>query len=99
MTQLNMEHIFVKNAVYSKSYILNNINEKQLSLFREQGRNELDRVNRPNRNQSKLRTYRIYKQTFGTETYVSSAMPKPHRGVLAKFRCGVAPNKARNWEI
>ena len=35
MTQLNMEHIFVENVIYSKSYILNNIHEKQLSLFKE----------------------------------------------------------------
>ena len=93
MTQLNMEHIFVENVIYSKSYILNNIHEKQLSLFKELWRNELDRVNRPNGSQSKLRTYRIFKQTFGTETYVSSDIPKPHRSALAKFRCGVAPIK------
>ena len=57
MTQLNMEHIFVENVIYSKSYILNNIHEKQLSLFKELWGNELDRVNRPNGSQSKLRTY------------------------------------------
>ena len=44
MTQLNMEHIFVENVIYSKSYILNNIHEKQLSLFKELWRNELDRM-------------------------------------------------------
>ena len=93
MTQLNMEQIFVENAVFSKSYILNNIHEKQLSLFKELWRNELDRVNRPNGSQSKFRTHKILKQTFGTETYVSSDIPKPNRSALFKFRYGVVPIK------
>lgn len=34
MTQLNMELIFVENAVYSKSHILIDISEKQLSFLK-----------------------------------------------------------------
>ena len=95
MTKLNMECIFAENAFNSKNYIhvLNNIHAKQLSLFKELWRNELDRVNRPNGSQSKLRTYRIFMQTFGTETYVSSDIRKPHRSTLAKCRGGIAPIK------
>ena len=37
MTKINMEHIIVENAVSSKSYILNNIHEKQLSFLRNYG--------------------------------------------------------------
>ena len=37
------------------------------------------------------RSYKVYKQTFGTENYISSDVPKLHRSDLAKFRCGVAP--------
>ena len=40
---------------------------------------------------NKLRTYRMFKQTFNTEDYVKCVMPRNHRSALAKFRCGVAP--------
>jgi hypothetical protein len=39
----------------------------------------------------KLRTYKLFKNEFGTEKYVELFMPKTYRSALCKFRCGVAP--------
>jgi hypothetical protein len=40
---------------------------------------------------NKLRTYKLFKRNFCTETYVSMVLPKRDRSALAQFRCGVAP--------
>lgn len=40
---------------------------------------------------NKLRTYKLFKQSYGVENYVTLIMPKSHRSALAKVRCGVAP--------
>ena len=42
-------------------------------------------------NGNKLRTYRLLKKKLKTETYVTSIMPRSHRSVLAKLRCGSLP--------
>ena len=42
---------------------------------------------------NKLRTYRSFKQVYGTEFYVNQLLPYTHRSALAKFRCGTAPLK------
>ena len=39
----------------------------------------------------KLRTYRIFKQEFLTEKYVSMDIPKHKRSAMAMSRCGVRP--------
>ena len=40
---------------------------------------------------NKLRTYNQFKNTFTSECYVYTVMPKSHRSALAQFRCGTAP--------
>ena len=42
---------------------------------------------------NKLRTYRMFKDSYMTEPYVSITVPKKYRSAYAKFRCGVAPIK------
>ena len=39
----------------------------------------------------KLRTYKLFKQDFETELYLSKTVPYRYRRAFAKFRCGVAP--------
>lgn len=39
----------------------------------------------------KLRTYKLFKSSYGTEKYLSYYIPYKYRSALAKFRCGVAP--------
>ena len=43
------------------------------------------------RGQNKLRTYRLMKREYKTETYCLSRLPLKHRSAFAKFRCRVAP--------
>ena len=40
---------------------------------------------------NKLRTYRLFKQSYRKEQYMSCIRPKLQRSAYAKFRCGVAP--------
>jgi hypothetical protein len=40
---------------------------------------------------NKLRTYRLFKEVFETEMYLSKNIPSRYRSAFAKFRCGVAP--------
>ena len=40
---------------------------------------------------NKLRTYRLFKTEFKTESYLYCPMTKTHRRSFSKFRCGVAP--------
>ena len=40
---------------------------------------------------NKLRTYRLFKQDYKVEPYISYIRPKLQRSAFAKFRCGVAP--------
>ena len=42
---------------------------------------------------AKLRTYRIFKQTFGQEAYLCSNISKIERSHLAQFRFGILPLK------
>ena len=39
----------------------------------------------------KLRTYRTFKETFGTEKYIETYMPRARRSLYAQFRCGILP--------
>ena len=45
---------------------------------------------------NKLRTYRMFKDIYMTEPYVSITVPKKCRSAYANFRCGVAP-VATKW--
>ncbi len=40
---------------------------------------------------SKLRRYKLVKDTWGVESYCTMLLPRTHRSAFAKFRCGVAP--------
>ena len=91
MAELGLEYMAQDDTNFSKAYIVNKMCETEFDLFKRNWKNELDKINRPNGSRSKLRTYCSFKQSFGTETYLSISIPKHHRSALAKFRCGVAP--------
>ena len=44
-------------------------------------------------NQTKLRTYRLMKDTFNTEEYVKMDLPFSYRSFIAQTRCGILPLK------
>ena len=93
MTSLNLDVVCDENTHISKSYILKNIHEREFSVFKTNWRTELDKTDRPNGSKSKLRSYKSFKITFDTESYILNDIPRLHRSALAKFRCGVAPIK------
>ena len=93
MTSLNLDIVCDENTHISKSYILKNIHEREFSVFKTNWRTELDKTDRPNGSKSKLRSYKSFKITFDTESYIFNDIPRSHRSALAKFRCGVAPIK------
>lgn len=77
------------HSIDMSTYLLNrevcNLNLAEIKLqqkFVNDWQNELQSV-------SKLRTYRSFKSDFNLEKYVTMDMPKPHRSILAQFRCGV----------
>jgi len=43
------------------------------------------------RGRNKLRTYRLFKQTYDVEKYCLLNLPPCHRSAFCKFRCGDAP--------
>ena len=91
MSSLNLDVLFDENVHLSKSYILSKIHDREFSVFKSNWRSELDNTQRANGSQSKLRSYKSFKDVFETETYVLNDIPRAHRSALAKFRCGVAP--------
>ncbi len=42
---------------------------------------------------NKLRTHRLFKHAYETESYLTDKLPYVHRSAMSKFRCGVAPLK------
>ena len=48
---------------------------------------------------NKLRTYKLFKQSFHTEQYCEIIMSHSHRSALAKFRCGVAPLRLETGDM
>ena len=42
-------------------------------------------------NTPKLRTYKLFKESFKTEQYVNINMSKHERSMMAQFRCGILP--------
>ena len=68
--------------------VVNKLQEKHVSEWLE----SLNNVTGPSgRGGNKLRTYRLFKQNYETESYCSFVMPPRHRAAFSKFRCGVAP--------
>ena len=91
MSSLELDFILDNNEFYTKTHILRIIQEKEFELFKRNWSSELNNVNRANGGQSKLRTYRIFKSEYQSESYITANLPVHHRSALAKFRCGVAP--------
>ena len=91
MSLLELDFIFDDNQNYTKNAILRMIQEKEFELFKQNWTENLNNVNRANGAQSKLRSYRLFKSEYKSESYITANLPIHHRSALAKFRCGVAP--------
>jgi len=77
---------------FSRLQLLDNISKAILDVHLIEWNNDINRISGRNGNgRNKLRTYRIFKDTYQVERYCKMNLPFPHRSALAKFRCGVAP--------
>ena len=89
---LDMNHLCDPNELFSTSQTTHAMSECLNRYCEEIWRAKLNREeaqNGPGRN--KLRTYRLFKQTICTESYLKVLYSKRDRSALAKFRAGVAP--------
>jgi len=64
-----------------------------MDMFVGTWRANIDKETGPSgRGRNKLRTYKLLKNNFNTEKYVTcSHVPRKHKSAYTKFRCGVAP--------
>ena len=90
LQSINCSHFL--NNDYSTRHMITTCEKQYLNVFTDNWKNELSRERaRRGNGQNKLRTYRTYKSSFETETYVKVLMPFAWRSSIAKFRTGVAP--------
>ena len=68
------------------------VEESMLNLFQIDWLHSIQNVSSTNgRGRNKLRTYRLFKNTFTVEPYCTMILSFCHRSAFSKFRCGVAP--------
>jgi hypothetical protein len=82
-----MEYLCNTNIVLDKMFIKNIEN---VSFYRYKRKWQDDLMLNES---SKLRTYRLFKNDYFKEKYLSVNMPGKYKRAFAKFRCGVAPLK------
>ena len=78
---------------YNLNAVLSDLESKLMEFELKQWSDDVHRVNAVRgTGKNKLRTYRLFKQTFVSEQYVKCKyMSRKHRSAMARFRCGVAP--------
>ncbi|XP_052217139.1 uncharacterized protein LOC127835010 [Dreissena polymorpha] len=78
-----------------RKYITNNCIDDLFNDYKAVWLNNINREQAAHgRGGNKLRTYKLFKQTYNTESYVNNIIiPRSHRSAFAKFRCVVAPLK------
>jgi hypothetical protein len=85
------QYINIESAL-PKHALLNGIMNVLFDKFKIDWYQSLNSVTGPSgRGRNKLRTYRLFKDGFNTESYCQLIMSPYHRAAFSKFRCGVAP--------
>ena len=80
------------NVPICKHRFLNNVKQASITHFISDWNTTINSANgTSNRGGNKLRTYKLFKQSFETEHYCNMIIPRNHRSAFSKFRCGVAP--------
>jgi len=85
----NLEHI----CHYDPNYIATNFNLDSILCDIESSlkQKELESWKTDLQQQPKLRTYKIFKENFGTELYVKMSLSRSQRSFIAQLRSGVLP--------
>ena len=82
----------IGNRAYIQRYIQDSVCSYLQGQFVNEWNRDIERISaRRGNGRNKLRTYRMFKETYGTEKYVSIILPRNHRSSYARFRMGVAP--------
>ena len=80
------------NIPIVKNSFLNEVKEQSVSHFILDWNTSINSERgRSNVGGNKLRTYKLFKQSFETEPYCKIILPRSHRSAFSRFRCGVAP--------
>ena len=80
------------NVPLVKQIFLNDVKQASSSHCILKWNNTINSVNgTSNSGGNKLRTYKLFKQSYGTEHYCNLILPRNHRSAFSRFRCGVAP--------
>lgn len=85
--------VYMSNILnYDVNHSLQRFDEYVYALYIDKWKAELARETaKRGTGGNKLRTYKLFKEEFETEAYVTQIMPPRHRRALAQFRAGVAP--------
>jgi hypothetical protein len=79
-------------STFSKSYVTNVSQKKAFSAFETLWREKLHNDNRKNtQSRNKLRTYRLFKNLYCPEIYLTHHLNPLYRRAYSKFWCGIAP--------
>ena len=82
----NMDNVLVKQQM------INNVNSAYIDRYKLNWFNTVNlEHSRNSTGGNKLRTYKLFKDTFSTESYCKMILPRSHRSAFSRFRCGVAP--------
>ena len=91
-TTLNCHKFVQARHRFSSQCMFRVLSEKMMNKFSEEWRVAINNSNsQSGTGGNKLRTYKLFKRTFGMEQYCKIIMSPLHRSALVKFRCGVAP--------
>ena len=79
------EKLDILNLFHHKQYIaINHVKQKMTSLIQREWFNAV-------RAKPKLRTYALFKTSFGAEPHLVEYMAKGRRSLMSQFRCGILP--------
>ena len=78
--------------VLVKQQMINNVNSAYIDKYKHNSFNIVNlEHSRNSTGGNKLRTYKLFKDSFNTESYCTMILPRSHRSAFSRFRCGVAP--------
>ena len=90
--KLNMEHLLSNQWTTNIKSVIDDMNMVLFEHYEVEWAKSLNREEAIRGNgRNKLRTYRLLKNEYSSDAYVTKTMPRKYRSALAKFRCGVAP--------
>ena len=92
MSPLDLDILFDDNQRYTKRYVLEKIQEKELESFKRNWSQEINNLNRANGGRSKLRSNILFKSEYQSEKFLTANLTIKHRSALAKLNAALPQN-------